>query len=45
MVFTLEIIYKKKDGAYIINFDEYSDIGTYWVALHVQNNVLINVIM
>ena len=25
-------------GAYIINLDEYSDIGTYWVSLHVKNN-------
>ena len=24
--------------AYIINLDEYSDIGTHWVALHVNNN-------
>ena len=24
---------KKKDGAYVINLDEYSDIGTHWVAL------------
>ena len=24
---------KIKDGAYIINLDEYSDIGTHWVAL------------
>ena len=39
MAFILEIIYaKKKDGEYIINFDEYSDIGTRWVALHVNNN-------
>ena len=37
MVFILVIIYKK-DGAYIINLDEYSDIGTHWVALPVQNN-------
>ena len=29
---------KIKDGAYIINIDEYSDIGTYWVAFHVNNN-------
>ena len=29
---------KIKDGAYIINIDEYSDIGTRWVALYVQNN-------
>ena len=28
-----------KDGAYIINLDEYSDIGTQYVALYVQNNV------
>ena len=25
-------------GACIINLDEYSDIGTYWVALYVQIN-------
>ena len=38
-MFIQEIIYKKiKDGAYIINLDEYSDIGTYWIALYVQNN-------
>ena len=24
---------KIKDGAYIINLDEYSDVGTHWVAL------------
>ena len=27
-----------KDGAYVINLDVYSDIGTHWVALYVQNN-------
>ena len=27
-----------KDGTYIINLDEYSDIGTHWVALYVSNN-------
>ena len=27
-----------KDEAYIINLDEYSDIDTHWVALHVKNN-------
>ena len=26
------------DGAYIINFDDYSDIGAHWVALYVKNN-------
>ena len=26
-----------KNGAYVINLDEYHDIGTYWVALYVQS--------
>ena len=26
-----------KNGAYVINLDEYHDIGTHWVALHVNN--------
>ena len=29
---------KIKDGGYVINLDEYSDIGTHWVALYVKNN-------
>ena len=29
---------KIKDGAYAINLDEYSDIGTHWIALYVKNN-------
>ena len=29
---------KIKDGAYVINLDEYSDIGTHWVALWLDNN-------
>ena len=28
---------KIKDGAYVINLDEYSDIGTHWIALYVKN--------
>ena len=31
-----------KDGAYIINLDESSDIGTHWVALYVINNDVIH---
>ena len=27
-----------KDGVYVINLDEYSYIGTHWVALYVLNN-------
>ena len=29
---------KIKDRAYVINLKEYSDIGTHWIALYVQNN-------
>ena len=29
---------KIRDGAYVINLDEYSDIGTHWFALYVKNN-------
>ena len=29
---------KIKDGAYVINLDKYSDIGTRWIALYVKNN-------
>ena len=28
---------KIKNGAYVINLDEYSDIGTHWIALYVKN--------
>ena len=31
---------KIKDGAYVINLDEYSDIGTHSIALYVKNNVV-----
>ena len=27
-----------KKGAYIINLDEYADVGTHWIALYVKNN-------
>ena len=27
-----------KDGVYVINLDDYSDIGTHWVALYVYND-------
>ena len=29
---------KIKDGAYVINLDEYSDIETHWIALYALNN-------
>ena len=32
---------KIRDEAYVINLDEYSDIGTHWVALYPKNNDII----
>ena len=32
--------YKIKNGAYVITFDEYSDIGTHWIALYVNNKTV-----
>ena len=29
---------KIKDGAYVINLDEYESIGTHWIALHVSGD-------
>ena len=29
---------KIKDGAYIINLDEYADVGTHWIALLCKKN-------
>ena len=37
-VYSRDNLTKIKDGAYAINLDEYSDIGTHWVALWVDNN-------
>ena len=42
MEFILKIICLKKqkqknDGAYVINFDQYADVGTHWIALYYRN--------
>ena len=37
-VYSRDNLPKIKDGAYVINLDEYSDIGTHWVALWVNNS-------
>ena len=37
MVFIWEIIYQRKNGAYVINFDEFKSIGTHWIALYVNS--------
>ena len=31
---------KIKDGAYVINLDEFKSIGTHWIALYVNGNNL-----
>ena len=31
---------KIKDGVYVINLDEYSGIGTHWIALYAWNNII-----
>ena len=30
-----------KNGAYVINLDEYADVDTHWIALYVKNNKVI----
>ena len=32
---------KIKDGAYVINLDQHSDIGAHWVALYVKIMILL----
>ena len=29
---------KIKDGAYVVNLDEYADVGTHWMALNLFDN-------
>ena len=37
-VYSRDNLTEIKDGAYVINSDEYSDIGTHWVPLRVNND-------
>ena len=37
-VYSRDSSLQTKVGGYVINLDEYSDIGTHWVALYVHNN-------
>ena len=37
-VYSRDNVRKIKDGSYVINLDEYSDIRNDWIALYVQNN-------
>ena len=43
MVVFQKIIYLKKikDGAYVINLDEYADVGTHWIALFCDRNEIV----
>ena len=43
MVYIVEIICPiiKKIGSYIIHLDEYSDIGTHWMALYLNNKTAV----
>ena len=41
-VYSRDKLYKRNsveisDGAYVVNLDDYSDIGTHWVALYIIN--------
>ena len=36
--FCRDNLQKIKDEAYVRNLDEYSNIGTYWVTMYMQNN-------
>ena len=37
-VYSRDNLPRIKNGAYVINLDEYSDIGTHWIALYASNN-------
>ena len=37
-IYSRDNLLKVKNGAYVTNLDEYSDIGTHWVAFYVHND-------
>ena len=37
-VYSRNSLPKTKDGAYVINLDEFKSIGTHWIALYVKDN-------
>ena len=43
MEFILELICLKKieDGAYVIDLDEYADVGTHWIALFCKKSEIV----
>ena len=40
-VYSRNNLTKIKDGAYVINLDEFKSIGTHWIALYVNGNNII----
>ena len=40
-VFFHEIILKIKHGAYVIDLDEYADVGTHWIASFCNRNEIV----
>ena len=41
MEFFQEIIYLKNNRAYVINLDEYANIGTHWIALFCNKSEIV----
>ena len=37
-IYSRDNLHKIKDGAYVINLYEYSDVRTHWVTLYMQDN-------
>ena len=44
-VYSRDNLTKIKDGVYVIYLDEYSDIGTHWVAFYVHHDDLLILIL
>ena len=40
-VYSINILSKIKDGAYVINLGEFKSIGTHWIAFYVNGNNII----
>ena len=41
VVYSRSNLSKIKDGAYVINLDEFKSIGTHWIALYVNANNIV----
>ena len=37
-IYSRDNLPKRKDRAYIVNLDKFSDVGTHWVALYANND-------